>query len=175
MQSHICYEYKFEGHWPTSSPTEAPIESGAVEGVKLSDVLVSAVSLLDYARVLAFSALTRIIETIQEMTFENLAQGLPIISDSTGASDCHTDDFISAYGRALDRVVTELLFVHQDIQTELHGATTTLEGPCQFVSIFHVTSTEFCTEGSGDCEEEHDLGNDSECDLLFACSLQCKS
>ena len=54
LQSHICYEYKFEGHWPTSSPTEAPIESGAVEGVKLSDVLVSAVSLLDYACVLAF-------------------------------------------------------------------------------------------------------------------------
>ncbi|EJK60125.1 hypothetical protein THAOC_19581, partial [Thalassiosira oceanica] len=137
--SHICYEYKFEGHWPTSSPTDAPIESGAVAGVKLSDVLVSA-----------------------EITFENLAQGLPIISDSTGASDCHTDDFISAYGSALDRVVTELLFVQQDLQTELHGATTTLEGPCQFESIFHVTVTEFCSEESGTCAQAYDLGQENE-------------
>ena len=47
-----------------------------------------------------------------EITFENLAQGLPIISDSTGANDCHTDDFISLYEKALNRIVTELLFVH---------------------------------------------------------------
>ncbi|EJK77352.1 hypothetical protein THAOC_00821 [Thalassiosira oceanica] len=134
-------DYKFEGHWPTSSPTEAPIDSGAVAGVKLSDVLVSA-----------------------EITFESMVYGLPIISNTTGANDCHTDDFIRSYGRALNNAVTEQMFVQRDVQTELHGATTTLEGPCQFLSTFHVTVTEFCSDESGTCTQEYVLGQENESD-----------
>ena len=125
-EGQICYKYKFEGAWPTASPTLSPTVREE-EIRQFTDALLTITT-----------------------TFDNLSSSRPIIPSLATTIDCYSDDFTIGFDRALQSVVANyLLQGQQELQVELISTNSTLRGPCQFESSVTLQDTELCLVG--DC------------------------
>ena len=122
----ICYKYKFEGAWPTVSPTHSPTIKQ--EGVK---------------------QFTNVVVTILT-TLNNRSPAEPVINPM----HCYTEEFGNLFKISMQGVIANILLQdQQELQAELVAITNTLNGPCQFESVLTVQVTQLCI--IGDCSYYH--------------------
>ena len=115
----ICFKYKFEGAWPTVSPTQSPHLRKVRQ---FNDVLVTMVT-----------------------SFTNIPPASPIISRTR----CYSAEFSNGFEKALESAIASYLDNQQEIQAELTASSLALEGACRFESLLTVKVAELCIEPCG--------------------------